>query len=181
MLRALPAAAMELPRRIGPGEAPGADLRQSCDFTNIEAGRSLLRLGLLLGLSRDPYALHVCNPQMVSRVCFPRRRFDVGPGLFRRQGGRAGSARGQLGRAQGDVLALAIRLHFVELAARGVLDVHDLAGAGPAAALELNFVTFFHCLRLIKVFVMSKVPADLESASGIDPDFGCRTLPLELR
>ena len=101
-----------------------------------------------------------------------RRRFDVGPGLLRRQGGRAGSAGGKLGRAQGDVLAFALRLHFVELAARGVLDVHDLAGAGPAAALELNFVTFFHCLLLIKVFVMSKVPADLESASGIAPGLG---------
>ena len=82
MLRALPAAAMELPRRIGPGEAPGADLRQSFDFTNIEAGRSLLRLRYLLGLIRDPYASHVCDPQMVSRVCFPRRRFDVGPRYF---------------------------------------------------------------------------------------------------
>ena len=40
VLRALPAAAMELPRRIGQGEAPGADLRQSFDFTNIEACRT---------------------------------------------------------------------------------------------------------------------------------------------
>ena len=107
--------------------------------------------------------------------------FYVGPDLTRGQGGPAASGCFQLRRADGDVLGAVAGLHLEELAAQRVTDFHDLTDTGSAFPLEPDLVAFLHCLLLIKDFVVPKVPADLESASGIAPDFGCRALPLELR
>ena len=81
MLRALPAAAIELPRRIGPGEAPGADLRQSCDFTNIEAGRCFHTDFQSLA-HQDRSLIGDCDHAL---YVFPYCRFDVGPPALTRR------------------------------------------------------------------------------------------------